>query len=93
MIDERLAVSVRLQINKRLQTFARGVLDVDSDEAGTVYRHKLVLSRPDQHVAWRGDAIPPDIDRLIAVISGKNTGPADIFLQSTSAGADLQKTS
>ena len=32
------------------------VLDVDSDEAASLYRHKLVLSRPDQHVAWRGNA-------------------------------------
>jgi 2-polyprenyl-6-methoxyphenol hydroxylase-like FAD-dependent oxidoreductase len=35
------------------------VLDIDSDAAPAVYNHKLVLSRPDQHVAWRGDA-PPD---------------------------------
>ena len=37
---------------------ARGVpftvLDVDSD----VCSHKLVLSRPDQHVAWRGNEVP-----------------------------------
>jgi 2-polyprenyl-6-methoxyphenol hydroxylase-like FAD-dependent oxidoreductase len=32
------------------------VLDV---EPADVYRHKLVLSRPDQHIAWRGD-IPPN---------------------------------
>ena len=31
------------------------VLDVDADESASLYPHKLVLSRPDQHVAWRGD--------------------------------------
>ncbi len=53
---------------------ARGVpidvLDVDSDEAAAVYRHKLVLSRPDQHVAWRGNALPSDAAGLIDLISG-----------------------
>ncbi len=34
------------------------------------YREKLVLSRPDQHVAWRGDAPPRDIAALINRIRG-----------------------
>jgi hypothetical protein len=29
-----------------------------------------VLSRPDQHVAWRGDAMPPDPLALIDRIRG-----------------------
>ena len=41
------------------------VLDVDSDEAALLYRHRLVLSRPDQHVAWRGDEPPDDSLGLI----------------------------
>jgi 2-polyprenyl-6-methoxyphenol hydroxylase-like FAD-dependent oxidoreductase len=44
------------------------VLDVPSAEAPAAYRHALVLSRPDQHVAWRGDRVPGDalalVDRL-----------------------------
>ena len=32
------------------------VIDVNSSD---VYQRKLVLSRPDQHIAWRGDT-PPD---------------------------------
>jgi len=44
------------------------VLDVDADEGTSLYPHKLLLSRPDQHVAWRGDELPKDhaglIDRL-----------------------------
>ncbi len=44
------------------------VLDVDGEEAVSLYPRKLVLSRPDQHVAWRGDEAPDDciglIDRL-----------------------------
>jgi hypothetical protein len=44
------------------------LLDLVSDESAVIYKQKLVLSRPDQHVAWRGDAAPADplalIDRL-----------------------------
>lgn len=49
------------------------VLDVASREAAAIYRHKLVLSRPDQHVAWRGDRIPADplalVDRIRGALS------------------------
>jgi 2-polyprenyl-6-methoxyphenol hydroxylase-like FAD-dependent oxidoreductase len=43
------------------------VLDVDKQPP---YRHKLVLSRPDQHVAWRGDQVPDDPLAVIDVIRG-----------------------
>jgi 2-polyprenyl-6-methoxyphenol hydroxylase-like FAD-dependent oxidoreductase len=44
------------------------VLDVRAPEAHALYRHKLVLVRPDQHVAWRGDeepAAPADFVDLV----------------------------
>jgi hypothetical protein len=46
------------------------VLDVESDEAAPLYAHKLVLSRPDQHVAWRGNAVPNDASQLIDLVRG-----------------------
>jgi 2-polyprenyl-6-methoxyphenol hydroxylase-like FAD-dependent oxidoreductase len=46
------------------------VLDVDSPEMPGLYTTKLVLSRPDQHVAWRGDACPKDSLSLIDLIRG-----------------------
>ena len=46
------------------------VVDVDADDASSVYAHKLVLSRPDQHVAWRGDALPDNALALIDLIRG-----------------------
>jgi len=53
---------------------ARGVplrlLDIRPDEAPKLYRHKLLLSRPDQHVAWRGDVVPADPTTLIDLIRG-----------------------
>jgi 2-polyprenyl-6-methoxyphenol hydroxylase-like FAD-dependent oxidoreductase len=41
------------------------VLDVDADEAIGLYPCKLLLSRPDQHVAWRGNSLPSDSMALI----------------------------
>lgn len=34
------------------------------------YRHGLVLCRADQHIAWRGNAAPPDVDALMARLRG-----------------------
>jgi 2-polyprenyl-6-methoxyphenol hydroxylase-like FAD-dependent oxidoreductase len=45
------------------------VLDVKSTDAA-VYDRKLVLSRPDQHVAWRGDNEPDDPLALIDLVRG-----------------------
>jgi hypothetical protein len=45
------------------------VIDLDLAQAGAPYREKLVLSRPDQHIAWRGDAMP-DPAALIARVTG-----------------------
>jgi 2-polyprenyl-6-methoxyphenol hydroxylase-like FAD-dependent oxidoreductase len=46
------------------------VLDVVSSEAAGLYAHALVLSRPDQHVAWRGNAMPADPLALIDRVRG-----------------------
>jgi hypothetical protein len=60
---DRLVASAQ----KRGVPFA--VLDVVSNEAA-IYDRKLVLSRPDQHVAWRGDAEPADPMALIDLVRG-----------------------
>ena len=46
------------------------VLDVKSRDGAGIYKHALVLSRPDQHVAWRGNACPEDAPALIDTIRG-----------------------
>jgi len=46
------------------------LLVVDPAHAPPAYRHRLVLSRPDLHVAWRGDAMPDDPVALIDQIRG-----------------------
>ena len=45
------------------------------DHASAEYRHALLLCRPDQHVVWRGDAVPADAAGLMALLRGAR--PAD----------------
>jgi len=52
------------------------VLDVKAPEARALYRRKLVLVRPDQHVAWRGDEEPASPLDLIDLVRGARPGPA-----------------
>jgi 2-polyprenyl-6-methoxyphenol hydroxylase-like FAD-dependent oxidoreductase len=45
-------------------------IDLPAAAARDLYGRDLVLIRPDQYVAWRGDALPSDPDRLIARVVG-----------------------
>jgi 2-polyprenyl-6-methoxyphenol hydroxylase-like FAD-dependent oxidoreductase len=46
------------------------LLDLEGAAVPPSYQHGLVLSRPDQHVAWRGDALPENCDDLCTLIQG-----------------------
>jgi 2-polyprenyl-6-methoxyphenol hydroxylase-like FAD-dependent oxidoreductase len=46
------------------------LLDLPHGAAPDPYRHTLLLSRPDQHVAWRGDRSPADPCALIDLLRG-----------------------
>ena len=50
------------------------VLDIERPASAIFYGGGLVLSRPDQHVAWRGDALPADPLGLIDRIRGAAAG-------------------
>lgn len=55
------------------------VLDAGGPEVPAAYRHKLVLCREDQHVAWRADALPADSAALVDLLRGaaaRQPGPA-----------------
>lgn len=45
-------------------------LRIDDSHARRVYQRDLVLVRPDQHVAWRGDAPPEDAIAVIDRVRG-----------------------
>ncbi len=46
------------------------VAAIDDPDTAALYEHRLVLVRPDGHVAWRGDELPVDAGRLIDRVRG-----------------------
>jgi 2-polyprenyl-6-methoxyphenol hydroxylase-like FAD-dependent oxidoreductase len=47
------------------------LLDVISSESAGIYDRSLVLARPDQHIAWRGNLAPKNPRGLVELISGR----------------------
>jgi hypothetical protein len=66
-LDPRVDVSGILAAAE-LRGVPINLLDISTKEP--VYAEKLVLSRPDEHVAWRGNAAPADPAGLIDRIRG-----------------------
>ena len=46
------------------------VCNVVNEAAEALYERRLVLVRPDGHVAWRGDRVPSDAMRVIDKMRG-----------------------
>ncbi len=46
------------------------IVDLDLPEVTSLYQRRLVLVRPDGHVAWRADADPDDAAAVIDVVRG-----------------------
>jgi 2-polyprenyl-6-methoxyphenol hydroxylase-like FAD-dependent oxidoreductase len=46
------------------------VLRLKDANAQRIYQRRLVLVRPDHHVAWRGDVLPADCGAVLARVSG-----------------------
>jgi hypothetical protein len=49
------------------------LLDIPFDSTPEAYRHALILSRPDGHICWRGDAVPGDAGAIIDTIAGRHS--------------------
>ncbi len=62
------------------------VVDIEEPEIAKLYERRLVLVRPDGHVAWRGDALPQDALHLIDHVRGANP-PSANQTASSEAGA------
>lgn len=68
---------------------ARGVplrVEAVRDPAITrLYQRPLVLVRPDGHVAWRGESLPPDAGRLIDQVRGAGSDAAAVSSHAVSS--------
>ena len=52
------------------QSMPLKVIDIEDPEIARLYERKLVLVRPDGHVAWRGDALPSDPALVASAVRG-----------------------
>lgn len=62
-----------LQAAAALRDMPLVVVDIPTGqglEIPSVYGHKLVLCRTDQHVVWRGDVLPAAVDKLVGQLCG-----------------------
>jgi len=50
------------------------LIDLDPRDLPEADGRKLILARPDQHVAWRGHAAPEDPSALIDRVRGALAG-------------------
>ena len=46
------------------------VVDIPNPGIAALYENRLVLVRPDGHVCWRADAVPPDPMRIVERVKG-----------------------
>jgi len=76
-----------LQAAARHRGMPLKLIDIERPAAAIFYGSRLVLSRPDQHVAWRGDALPPDPLALIDRVRGAaRDQPPSAIVESHHAG-------
>ncbi len=48
------------------------IVDLPDECASDIYDRTFVLSRPDRHVAWRGNRAPKDTDHLLDLVTGSD---------------------
>jgi 2-polyprenyl-6-methoxyphenol hydroxylase-like FAD-dependent oxidoreductase len=64
-----------LEAAARIRGVPLKILDIEKNNAAIFDGNALVLSRPDQHVAWRGNRLPVDPVRLIDRVRGAAVEP------------------
>ncbi|WP_091743243.1 FAD-dependent oxidoreductase [Phenylobacterium immobile] len=65
------------------------VVDIAPSDETAIFRHKLLLARPDKHVAWRGDALPGDVVGLVDKVRGATAVKAKTRRVTEGAGVEI----
>ena len=60
----------RMTVNRRQRDVVENSIDPRDAKIAALYERKLVLVRPDGHVAWRGDDVPGNAAALIDQVRG-----------------------
>ncbi|KAL2016254.1 hypothetical protein VTK56DRAFT_4030 [Thermocarpiscus australiensis] len=72
----RFGPNMKAACRRRMVEAARKVrlplecVDIEESEVAKLYERRLVLVRPDGMVAWRGDAVPDDVEEMIDRVRG-----------------------
>ncbi len=61
-----------LSVEARRRGVPLNTVDIDDPAIAALYERKLVLVRPDGHVAWRGDALPVGRGALLKRVTGES---------------------
>ena len=70
--DDKLDISALVQASQK-HSMPLKVINLKGQSAvPEIYQHKLVICRTDQHIAWRGNALPKDIGAFIQTLRGVN---------------------
>ena len=48
------------------------IVDIQFADSKEAYDRKLILVRTDQHVAWRGDVVPEQVEHLVDRLRGRS---------------------
>jgi 2-polyprenyl-6-methoxyphenol hydroxylase-like FAD-dependent oxidoreductase len=67
----------RLDARARERGIPLRLLPVRTPGARELYERDYALVRPDQHVAWRGNRVPGDADRLLDRVTGASAEQSD----------------
>ena len=70
-LNPRKAEPTRFETAASKQGVPLRVFDVTAPWARDLYERNLILIRPDQHIAWRGDDSPVDPDQVLARVVGR----------------------
>ena len=70
-LGPRIAETTRFETAANERGVPVRVLDVTAPGARDLYERNLILIRPDQHIAWRGDESPVDPDQVLARVVGQ----------------------
>ena len=63
------------------------VIAIADPDIAALYERKLVLVRPDGHVAWRGDACPADVAGIIDRVRGAASPESGMTAKRPAVGA------